>query len=118
MKKINILIADDNEHVRGALSCLLQDQGYALWVAKNGMEALRLVREISPDILFLDIMMPEINGHDVCRIIKNAPDLKKTYIIMLTAAQETDNEVCADEYITKPFNPLEILSRIKKILNR
>lgn len=122
MKQIKILIADDNENIREALACILKDEGYALWVAKDGLEALNKVKEISPDILFLDIMMPEMNGYDVCRIIKNDPDLKKTHVIMLTAKgqaaeQERGKEVGADEYILKPFSPLDILSRIRNIQN-
>ena len=116
-----ILIADDNENIREALSYLLEDEGYKLWLAINGVETLAKVREFRPDILFLDIMMPEMNGYDVCRIIKNDPDLRKTYVIMLTAKgqvaeQERGREVGADEYVVKPFSPMEILAKIKKIL--
>jgi two-component system alkaline phosphatase synthesis response regulator PhoP len=120
MEPKKILIADDNENIREALTYLLEDEGYKLWLAKDGADALRKVREIHPDILFLDIMMPEINGYDVCRTIKNDPELKKTYVIMLTAKgqvseQERGKEVGADEYIVKPFSPMQILSKIKKI---
>ncbi len=123
MEKRKILIADDNENIRDALTYLLEDEGYKLWLAKDGADTLKKVREVRPDILFLDIMMPEINGYDVCRIIKNDPDLKNTYIIMLTAKgqvaeQERGKEVGADEYIVKPFSPMEILTKIKKILNQ
>jgi len=121
VKQKKILIADDNENIREALTYLLQDEGYKLSQAKDGAETLRKVREVSPDILFLDIMMPEINGYDVCRAIKNDPDLKKTYVILLTAKgqveeQERGKEVGADEYVLKPFSPMEILAKIKNIL--
>ncbi len=123
MKHKKILIADDNENIREALTYLLEDEGYTLSLAKDGAETLRKVREISPDILFLDIMMPEINGYDVCRTIKNDPDLKKTYVVMLTAKgqadeQERGKEVGADEYVVKPFSPMEILAKIKNILDK
>lgn len=116
-----ILIADDNENIRDALTYLLEDEGYDLLLAKDGADTLRKVREIHPDILFLDIMMPEINGYDVCRAIKTDPDLKKIYIIILTAKgqvaeQERGKEVGADEYIVKPFSPMDILSKVKNIL--
>jgi len=116
-----ILIADDNENIRDALTYLLEDEGYELRLAKDGADTLRKVRERKPDILFLDIMMPEINGYDVCRTIKNDPDLKSIYVIMLTAKgqvaeQERGKEVGADEYIVKPFSPMEILARVKNIL--
>jgi DNA-binding response OmpR family regulator len=121
MEPKRILIADDNENIREALTYLLEDEGYKLWMAKDGAEALREVRNVHPDILFLDIMMPEMNGYDVCRIIKNDPELSKTYVIMLTAKgqvveQERGKEAGADEYIVKPFSPMEILTKIKKLL--
>jgi len=119
MDQKKILIADDNENIRDALTYLLEDEGYELQLAKDGADALRKVRERKPDILFLDIMMPEINGYDVCRTIKNDPDLKNIYVIMLTARgqvaeQERGKEVGADEYIVKPFSPMEILAKVKK----
>jgi len=122
MEHKKILIADDNENIREALRYLLEDEGYTVSLAKDGAEALKKVREFSPDILFLDIMMPEINGYDVCRIIKNDPVLKKTYVIMLTAKgqadeQERGKEIGADEYVLKPFSPMEILAKIKNILD-
>jgi len=120
VKQKKILIADDNENIREALTSLLEDEGYKLWLAKDGAETLRQVRDISPDILLLDIMMPEINGYDVCRFIKNDAELNKIYVIMLTARGQTDDlergkAVGADEYILKPFSPMEILAKIKKI---
>lgn len=121
MSPKKILIADDNENIREALAYLLEDEGFTLSLAKDGVDALQKVKEIRPDILLLDIMMPEINGYDVCRAIKNDPELSKTYIIMLTAKgqaaeQERGKDVGANEYIVKPFSPLEILNRIKHIL--
>jgi DNA-binding response OmpR family regulator len=121
MEQKKILIADDNENIRDALTYLLEDEGYDLLLAKDGADTLRKVRERRPDILFLDIMMPEMNGYDVCRTIKNDPQLKSTYIIMLTAKgqvaeQERGKEVGADEYIVKPFSPMEILAKVKQIL--
>lgn len=117
-----ILIADDNENIREALTYLLEDEGYKLWLAKDGADALKQVRELRPDILFLDIMMPVINGYDVCRAIKADPVLKDTYVIMLTAKgqvaeQERGKEVGANEYIVKPFSPMEILTKVKNILD-
>ena len=121
MDNKKILIADDNENIRDALTYLLEDEGYELLLAKDGADTLRKVRERKPDILLLDIMMPEINGYDVCRTIKNDPDLKSIYVIMLTAKgqvaeQERGKEVGADEYIVKPFSPMEILARVKSLL--
>jgi DNA-binding response OmpR family regulator len=121
MEQKKILIADDNENIREALTYLLEDEGYKLLLAKDGADALRKVRELRPDILFLDIMMPEVNGYDVCRAIKSDPELRGIYVIMLTAKgqvaeQERGKEVGADEYIVKPFSPMEILAKVKNIL--
>jgi two-component system, OmpR family, alkaline phosphatase synthesis response regulator PhoP len=122
MRRKKILIADDNENIREALTSILEDEGHSLWIAKNGAEALEKVREISPDILILDVMMPEMSGYDVCRAVKNDPDLKKTFILMLSAKgqaaeQEQGKENGADDYIVKPFSPTDILARIKKLLD-
>lgn len=122
MTNKRILIADDNENIRDALTYLLEDEGYELELARDGADALRKVRERRPNILFLDIMMPEVNGYDVCRAIRNDPNLKDIYIIMLTAKgqiaeQERGKEVGANEYIVKPFSPMELLAKVKQILN-
>ena len=122
MKQKKILIADDNENIREALTYLLEDEGYKLVLAKDGADTLKKVKEFRPDILFLDIMMPEMNGYEICQIIKNDEELKATYVIMLTAKgqvaeQERGKEVGADEYIVKPFSPMEILNKIKNILD-
>jgi DNA-binding response OmpR family regulator len=123
MDQRKILIADDNENIREALTYLLEDEGYKLALARDGADTLKKVREFLPDILFLDIMMPEMNGYEVCRAIKNDPKLRNIYVIMLTAKgqvaeQERGKEVGADEYIVKPFSPMEILSKIKNILDK
>ena len=120
MTQKKILIADDNENIREALTYLLEDEGYKLWMAKDGAETLEKARDVHPDILFLDIMMPIMNGYEVCRVIKSDPELKKIYVIMLTAKgqaaeQERGRSVGADEYIVKPFSPMEVLARIKKL---
>lgn len=123
MQQKKILIADDNENIREALTYLLEDEGYSLQIAKDGAETLEKVREFRPDVLLLDVMMPEVNGYDVCRTIKNDPDLGKTYIIMLTAKgqaaeQERGREAGADEYVIKPFSPMDIRSKIMNILGQ
>jgi DNA-binding response OmpR family regulator len=123
MAQKQILIADDNENIRQALTYLLEDEGYSLQIAKDGADTLKKVKSFLPDVLLLDVMMPEINGYDVCRMIKNDPDLKKTYVILLTARgqaaeQELGKEAGADEYVVKPFSPIDILSKMKNILSK
>jgi len=123
MEQKKVLIADDNENIRQALTYLLEDEGYSLQIARDGAETLQKIREFRPDVLLLDVMMPEINGYDVCRTIKNDPDLRNTYVIMLTARgqvaeQELGKEVGADEYVVKPFSPIDIRSKLVNILNK
>lgn len=121
MEQKKILVADDNDNIREALVYLLEGEGYKLSMAKDGAETLKRVREVQPHLVLLDIMMPEINGYDVCDAIKKDPALKDTYVIMLTAKgqvaeQERGKEVGANEYIVKPFSPRDILIKIKNIL--
>jgi len=116
-----ILIADDDENIREMLTYLLEDNGYIISHAVNGADALAKAAKLRPDILLLDIMMPVMNGYEVCRSLKKDPLLKDTYIIMLTAQgqiaeQERGKEAGADEYIVKPFNPGEMVARVKIIL--
>jgi len=118
-----ILIADDNQNIRDALTYLLEEEGYEILLANDGADALRKASLSRPDVLILDIMMPEINGYDVCRMIKSNPELRDIHIIMLTAKgqaseHERGKEAGADEYVVKPFSPVDILTRIKKILHK
>jgi DNA-binding response OmpR family regulator len=119
-----ILIVDDEIHIRALLEQALEDleeEGVELFLARDGEEGLKCAREEKPDLIFLDIMMPKKNGYEVCEEIKQNPELKDIYIIMLTAkGQASDRmrgeEVQANEYITKPFNPDEILQKASEIL--
>ncbi|MDA8100100.1 MAG: response regulator [Nitrospiraceae bacterium] len=115
-----VLIADDNANIREVLTYLLEDEGFELLAATDGNDTLRKVREFRPDVLFLDIMMPEVNGYDICRAIKSDPELRGTYVIMLTAKgqaveQERGRMAGADRYIVKPFSPMEILVILKNL---
>lgn len=120
-----ILIVDDEVHIRALLEQSLEDledEGVKLLFAKDGDEGLKIIKKEKPDLIFLDIMMPKMNGYDVCREIKKDPEFNTSYIIMLTAKGQTSDkimgeEVKADEYITKPFNPDEILDKASTILD-
>ncbi len=120
-----ILIVDDEVHIRALLERALEDledEGIELLIAENGVEGLELAIEEKPDLMFLDIMMPKMNGYEVCENIKQNPDLKDIYIIILTAKGQTidrvkANEVKANEYLTKPFNPDTILQKASEILS-
>jgi len=115
-----ILVADDDENVHRALSPYFKREGYQLLSAYDGEEALEHVQKSRPDIVLLDIMMPQMDGLTVCREIRRDSNLP---IIMLTAkGEEFDKllglELGADDYITKPFSPREVLARVKAVLRR
>jgi len=119
-----ILIVDDEPHIRLLLKQTLEeleDQGVALLTAENGEQALATVRQEVPELVFLDVMMPKMNGFNVCRAIREDGALKHIHIVMLTAkGQEFDrqkgNEVGADGYMTKPFDPDEVVDKAREVL--
>jgi len=119
-----ILIVDDEPHIRILISQTLEeleDEGVELLTATNGEEALEIIQQEKPDLVFLDVMMPKMNGFEVCQAVKNDLGLQDVYIIMLTAkGQEFDkqkgNQSGADLYMTKPFDPDEILAKAMEIL--
>lgn len=117
-----VLIADDEPHIRLLLSRALEpleDQDVEILVAENGSTALDLIIRECPKIAFLDVMMPQMSGYDVCRAVKSRPELD-VYVVLLTAkGQEADKkmgiECGADLYMTKPFNPDQLLSIAHKL---
>ncbi|MFO7958522.1 MAG: response regulator [Candidatus Brocadiia bacterium] len=116
-----VLIVDDEPHILRSLGFVVRRAGYNVVEARGGREALELIEEHNPDLVFLDIMMPELDGYEVCRRVKSAEDGSSTFIIMLTAkGQRTDREVGleagADEYMTKPFSPSRAVERVQEIL--
>jgi two-component system alkaline phosphatase synthesis response regulator PhoP len=116
-----ILVIDDEPYILRSLSYLLQREGYTVETATNGEEGLRRVRSLRPPLMFLDIMMPHMNGYEVCEQVKQDPTLEGTYVIMLSAkGQQIDRERGllggADEYMTKPFSPREVAQRVRTIL--
>lgn len=117
-----VLIAEDEEALRALLVATLQDADrYDLLTASDGEESLRLARDERPDLIFLDILMPKLDGVQVCRALKGEPDTSGIKIVMLTAlAQETNREAAmragADDYITKPFSPTTLLDKVDRAL--
>lgn len=122
MKKI--LIVDDELHIRLLLKQTLEDieeEGVMLLTADNGENALETIGRERPELVFLDVMMPKLNGFEVCHAVKHDLGMKEVYIVMLTAkGQEFDRrrglDVGADVYITKPFNPDEIVKKAREVL--
>lgn len=119
-----ILIVDDEAHIRILLERTLidfEDEGIEILMAENGEEALELIKTEKPNLVFLDVMMPKMNGFDVCHTVKNELKMDDVYIVMLTAkGQEYDKQkgtdVGADVYMTKPFDPDEIYDKVEEVL--
>jgi two-component system, OmpR family, alkaline phosphatase synthesis response regulator PhoP len=119
-----ILIIDDEVHIRMLIAQTLEeleDQGVELLMATNGEAGLETIRNEHPRMVFLDVMMPKMNGFDVCQAVKREPALADVYIVMLTAkGQDVDRrsgqDAGADLYITKPFDPDELLKRTVQVL--
>ncbi|GAB7024273.1 response regulator transcription factor [Salidesulfovibrio brasiliensis] len=121
-----ILIVDDEVHIKMLLEQTLEEledeHGVELFTASDGEEGLDLIRSEKPDLVFLDIMMPRMNGYEVCRTVKEDKELENVQIVLLTAkGQEVDRkqglELGAVRYMTKPFDPDEILSVSREMLN-
>ena len=121
-----LLIVDDESHIRMLIEQTLEDledEGVELLFAENGEQALDLIQKEEPNLVFLDVMMPKMNGMEVCQKVKKELNLSHVYIILLTAkGQEVDRqkglEMGADRYMTKPFDPDEMLSVAEEVLNR
>jgi two-component system, OmpR family, alkaline phosphatase synthesis response regulator PhoP len=119
-----ILIVDDEPHIRLLLEQTLEeleDEGVELLIAENGEVGLQTIQEEKPQLVFLDVMMPKMNGFDVCNTVKNQLQMADVYIVMLTAkGQEFDKkrggEVGADLYMTKPFDPDVIVEKAREVL--
>jgi DNA-binding response OmpR family regulator len=118
-----ILIADDEPNIVAALEFLLQRSGYEVHVARNGDEALKLVEATHPDLVLLDVMMPQKSGYEVCTRIRERADWRHIKIIMLSA-KGRDVEVSkglsmgADIYVTKPFSTRELMDKIRDLLGQ
>ena len=121
--KPKILIVDDEPDALEVLGFKLRESGYVPLFAKDGTRALTIARDERPALIVLDLMLPEVDGLEVCKILRRDPNTAAIPIIMLTArAAEMDRvlglELGADDYVTKPFSPRELLLRIKKLLVR
>lgn len=120
MKKI--LIVDDEQDIVESLKFVLENNNYTCYCAYNGEDGLQLARELMPDLIILDVMMPRINGYKISRLLKFDKKYKDIPILMVTArSQEEDKligeETGADEYITKPFELDDVVNTIKKYLD-
>jgi len=117
----SVLVADDDRAIRESLGRVLQLEGYHVTLVSNGAEALAAVKDESPDVLVLDVMMPNVDGLTVCRVLRS--ERNRTQILKLTARTETSDRVAgldagADDYLAKPFELDELLARLRALLRR
>jgi two-component system, OmpR family, phosphate regulon response regulator PhoB len=118
-----ILVIEDEADIRQVLDYNLKSAGYEVVEASRGIDGLRLLRERTPDLVLLDLMLPDMPGTEVCRTIKDNPTTRALPVVMLTArGEEIDRvvgfEIGADDYITKPFSVRELVLRVRAVLRR
>ncbi|MFQ3630962.1 response regulator transcription factor [Roseiflexus sp.] len=118
-----ILVVDDDRQITRLVSAYLEHAGFRTLTAHDGATALRLARSERPDLMVLDLMLPDVDGVDLTRTIRADPHLASMPVIMLTARVEDADrivglELGADDYITKPFNPREVVARVRAVLRR
>jgi two-component system OmpR family response regulator len=117
----HLLIVDDEENLRSMLAAALRHHGFTVTAAGNGREALRMMPEARPDLVVLDVMMPELDGFEVCRRLRADGD--RTPVVFLTARDDTDDKVRGltlggDDYLQKPFSLDELVARVEAVLRR
>jgi two-component system alkaline phosphatase synthesis response regulator PhoP len=120
---VSILIIDDEEDIRELLKYNLKKEGYLVEVAENGEVGLALMKESQPDLILLDVMMPGMDGIEVCDAIRSTPGFQQTLICFLTARNEDYSQIAgldsgADDYVSKPVRPKVLISRINALLRR
>ncbi len=118
-----VLVVDDEPNIVLSLEFLMAEAGHQVCVARNGAQALQAIRNAKPDLILLDIMMPEPDGYSVCKSVRGDPETKDIPIIMLTAkGRETEREkgieAGATDFITKPFSNREVVERVGNLLGR
>jgi two-component system alkaline phosphatase synthesis response regulator PhoP len=123
MNPEKILIVDDEPDILDFLKYNLVKEGYEVFTASNGEEGIKIAEKEIPSLIILDIMMPKMDGVEVCRTLRSKPDFDKTVIAFLTAREEDYSQIAAldvggDDYITKPIRPRVFLSRVRALLRR
>lgn len=118
-----VLVVDDEEPIRELLKYNLEKDGYEVKTADDGIQAIEIAKKFHPELVLLDIMMPNMDGVETCRQLRQIPELQSTFVIFLTARSEEYSEVAAfdvgaDDYITKPIKPRALISRIGAVFRR
>ena len=122
-QSLKILIADDEPDILEFLGYNLRKEGFTVLSARNGAEAVKVARDENPDLIILDIMMPEMDGIDACQTLRQDPALKDVFVMFLTARGEDYSQVAgfesgADDYVKKPVKPQVLISRIRAMMRR
>lgn len=122
-KDIKILLVDDEVDILEIVGYNLTQEGYQIFTAENGKEAVKKAKKHAPHLIIMDVMMPEMDGMEACEAIRNIPELSETIITFLTARSEDYSQVAgfdvgADDYITKPIKPKVLVSKVKALLRR
>lgn len=120
---MDILIVEDEPEIAKLIQLAIQKEGFSCRICRDGLSALQVFREQQPDLIILDLMLPGLDGLEVCARIRQKPGLKDPYILMLTAKGEEIDRVIglstgADDYMVKPFSPRELLARVRALLRR
>ena len=123
MSKKKIVIVEDEPDIQEVISYNLRREGFEVFTASNGAIGLSLINKEKPDLVLLDLMLPSMDGLEICRSVKDAKETSNTLIIMVTAKGEESDIVLglgvgADDYISKPFSPKELVARVKAVLRR
>lgn len=123
MGKEKILLVDDEQDILEIVGYNLKKEGYKVYTSDNGKDAISIAKKENPDLIILDVMMPEMDGMETCYQIRNIPSLKDTLITFLSARGEDYSQIAgfdagADDYITKPVKPRVLISKVKAILRR
>ena len=119
----HILVVEDEPDTAELLEFHLENAGYKVTIAEDGYEALKKIHKLRPDLLILDLMIPEIDGFEVCRLIRKDPANESLPVMMCTAKSDETSKIQgldfgADDYVTKPFSPREVVLRVKNLLKR
>lgn len=122
-ENFKILLVDDEPDILEIVSYTLKSDGYLVFTAENGIKAIELAKKVKPQLIILDVMMPEMDGIEACEIIRNDSDIGNSLIVFLSARGEDYSQIAgfnagADDYITKPIKPKVLKSKIKSLLRR